>query len=643
MIKNQHITTSPSSVAVPTQPSIWARIDRRDLTRALITAGFALVVFVIGFVQPRLPWLIPGLTLVGLAFGCWPILQESWGDIRRRKMSMDLSMLIAILAAAAIGQGVTALIITAFVLAADILEDLCMDQGRSALTDLLTFLPETVRVKKGSSQAIETVALKDVQLNQTVIISPGERIPVDGSVLTGTSSVDQSRITGESMPVNVQAGSYVYAGSVNENGALEIRTEKVGAASSYGQIITAVKQAQSQEAPIQHLADKFAAILVYVAIIGAVITWVVTRNLTSAIDVIIVAGACGVAAGTPLAMLAASARAARQGAFVKGGSYLEALAKVDTVIFDKTGTLTKGQPEVVAVKPATELDQTILLQLAASAEWHSEHPLGKAIVAHAHNAGLTLSEPTTFINEPGKGLTATINGQQIKIGNAQQVALPANVLNDLADQSGNVVYVTADDRYLGYLLLADAIRPTAKKSVQALQQLGLHVIMLTGDRPSTAQAIAHTLAIADVRADLMPEDKLNIIAKLRQDGHTVAMVGDGVNDAPSLAQANVGIAMGSGTDIAQDSAKVILISSELEDVYALFKLARRAQRIVKFNFLGTLCVDVIGMLLAGFGILTPILAAMVHVISESVFILNSARLIPRKKAEVLPQSHRVIS
>lgn len=640
MTGNPHTMLSTADAGILNRPSIWSRINHRDLARALITALFAVIVIIINALAPHQIGMIVGMTAAGLLFGCWPIIVESWQDIRRRKMSMDLSMFIAIVAAAAIGQWGTSLIITTFVLAADILEDLCMDQGRSALTDLMAFLPGTVRIKEtiDGTEKIREVPLSKVHLNQTVIISPGERIPVDGTVVTGFSSVDQSRITGESMPVEVTKGSYVYAGSVNEHGALEVRTERIGEDSSYGQIIAAVRQAQSTQAPVQRLADKFAALLVYTAILGAVMTWFVTKNLYSAIDVIIVAGACGVAAGTPLAMLASIARAARNGAFVKSGAYMEALSHIDTIIFDKTGTLTCGTPRVVALQPVPGVSERQLLATAASAEWHSEHPLGKAIVTAANQKGEILTQPDSFKNEPGQGLTTVIKGHTIKIGNSAYIGgksfIDSKEYEGTKDQpeqaSASIVHIALDDRFMGKILLADSVRSTAAQSIAGLKRMGLRVIMLTGDRKATAKAIANTLHIDEVHADLLPEDKLAVIDSTRRSGHHVAMVGDGVNDAPSLAHADVGIAMGSGTDIARDSAKVVLVSSKLTDVQALIALAHRARRIVTFNFTGTLAVDAVGMLLASFGILTPIIAAVIHVVSESIFILNSARLIPGK-------------
>jgi cation transport ATPase len=634
---------------------------------------------------------------LGLAVGCWPILAEAWQDARRRRMSMELSMLVAIAAAAAIGEWATALLITAFVLAAEILEDLSMDRGRDALTGLMGFLPETAQVRDGG--ALATIPLDEVRAGQVVVIGPGGKIPVDGTVVAGESTVDASRITGEPMPVDVAAGSRVYAGSVNHVGAVEVAAERVGAGSSYGRIVDAVRHAQSSRAPAQRLADRLAAWLVYLALGGAAITFAVTRDATAAISVVVVAGACGVAAGTPLAALAAIARIAKAGAFVKDGAHLEKLSAVDTVVFDKTGTLTAGAPAVVGVQ-AAGMGHDRLLALAAAAESYSEHPLGRAIVAYARGRGIPVDAAQDFKYRPGLGVSARVGGHTVTAGNpalvpgapargasaqasaardatarptaqgaagqcpgapdasgqgpaAQGPAGQGSAAQDMTgqaagqcsaardmtgqasaaqDAAGRVastaVRIGVDGAYAGTVLLADPVRDTARQAVAALRRMGLGVSMITGDQEGTARAVATQLGIDQVSAGLLPEDKVAAIRAERAAGRKVAMVGDGVNDAPALAEADVGIAMGGGTGIARETSDVILISSDLDDLVRTVAVARRARRIVMFNFAGTIAIDLAGMLLAGFGLLGPVLAAIVHVGSETAFILNSARLIP---------------
>ncbi len=618
------VQTVGAQATGPSGGSLWRRIDRGDLARTLFVAACAVAV-ALGLTWP---WpAMPVVAVVGIVVGCWPISVEAFEDVRHRRMSMELSMLIAIVAAAVIGEWSTSLVISAFVLAAEILEDLSMDRGRDALTDLMSFLPETVQIRDGAD--FRSVALAEVVEGDGVVITPGGRIPVDGTVVVGESTVDQSRITGEPLPADVGVGDEVFAGSINQVGAIEVRAERIGTDSSFGRIIAAVEQAQSTEPPAQRLADRLAARLVYLALIGAAITYLVTRDLTATISVVVVAGACGVAAGTPLAVLAAIARIARSGAFVKDGAHLEALSSVDTVAFDKTGTLTTGTPAVVDLQPVGGVDPDALLVLAAAAESYSEHPLGAAVVAHARAQALPVGPCEDFAYLPGRGVMAKVAGKAVAAGNR---TLVPDAPETVAGQGiVTAVHVGVDGSYAGTILLADTIREGAKATVAELQRRGLRTMVITGDETATAAAVAAELGIDDVRAGLLPDEKLASIDAERAAGRRLAMVGDGVNDAPALARAQVGIAMGSGTDIARESSDIVLISSDLDDLVRTVRVARRARRIVMFNFAGTIAVDLVGMTLAALGLLSPVTAAFIHVGSETAFILNSARLIPGRE------------
>lgn len=604
--------------------SLWQRIDLEDLARTLFVALCA-VALALGLTWP---WpTLPAIAVLGLVVGCWPIALEAFEDLRHRKMSMELSMFIAIVASAAIGEWTTSLVITAFALAAEILEDLSLDRGREALTDLMTFLPETVQVRRDHETTL--MPLHEVAAGDTVIVSPGGRIPVDGIVISGQSSADQSRITGEPLPVDITVGDEVFAGSINQVGVVEIRAQRVGTESSYGRIIAAVEQAQSTEPPAQRLADKLAAWLVYLALSSAVITYLITHDLKATIAVVVVAGACGIAAGTPLAVLAAIARIARNGAFIKDGAHLEALSSVDTIVFDKTGTLTTGVPTVVEVVPSTSIDREELLTLAGTAESYSEHPLGRAVVAYVRAQGLPIGQAEDFVYQPGQGVTVTIAGKTVRAGNRSLVSGAPDTVD--AHGTATAVHISIDGHYAGTILLADAIRDSAQSAIAGLKKLGLRTMILTGDQETTARAVAAELGIDEVHAGLLPDDKLAIIDAQRAAGRTIAMIGDGVNDAPALAHATVGIAMGSGTDIAQESSDVVLISSDLNDLAHTVHVAKRARKIIMFNFIGTVAIDILGMVLAAYGLLSPVFAAFIHVGSETAFILNSARLIPRRR------------
>ncbi|MFZ1104805.1 MAG: cation-translocating P-type ATPase [Hyphomicrobiaceae bacterium] len=570
---------------------------------------------------------------LGLAIGGWPIVKEAFENIVARQMTMELSMTIAIVAAAAIGEFFTALVITLFVLAAEVLEGMTVGRGRKAIRDLLEFLPHRITVRRAGS--IRSIPAEQLTVGDAVLAAPGERIPVDGTVLSGHSFVDQSRITGESMPVEKTTGAHVFAGSINQSGALEVGAERVGRDTSYGKIIEAVERAERSRAPVQRLADRMAGYLVYFALGAAALTFLITGDIRSTISVVIVAGACGIAAGTPLAILGAIGRAARLGAIVKGGVHLETLGRVDTVVLDKTGTLTLGRPEVQRIVPVEGGAAEAVLAAAAAAELRSEHPLGKAIVAYARKTGGTVAEPAEFAYTLGRGITAKLDGDIIVIGSQiwmtdNGIAAPATCSHD-AD-AGTEVFVARNGKLLGSIIVADTIRPEARPAIEALHRMGLKTVLLSGDARRVAAAVGAKLGIAEIESELLPEEKLSRIRELVAQKRVVAMVGDGVNDAPALAEANVGIAMGSGTDVAQESADVVLLGNDLARLVETLAVARRTRGIIWQNFAGTLIVDTIGMGLAAIGMLGPLLAAFIHVSSELVFILNSARLLPRNAA-----------
>jgi P-type Cu+ transporter len=592
----------------------------------------AVVALAAGAVWFRLwePWREVSLIgLLGVGIGGWPIFREAALNIAARRMTMELSMSIAIIAAAAIGEFFTALVITLFVLIAEVLEGMTVARGRRAIRDLLDFLPRSVAVRRaGAVRDVESGALR---IGDAVLVNPGGRVPVDGTVIAGHSFVDEARITGESLPVEKLAGAAVFAGSINQSGALEIRAERIGRDTSYGKIIEAVEKAERSRAPVERLADRLAGYLVYFALGAAALTFLVTRDMRATISVVIVAGACGVAAGTPLAILGAIGRAARLGAIVKGGLFLETLGRVDTVVLDKTGTLTFGRPEVQRVTPAAGQSESAVLDAAAAAELRSEHPLGQAIVAHARARGRVIAEPERFDYTPGRGIAARIASATVLVGNRallaeRGVALPETVAE--ADDAASAIYVARDGSFLGTIAIADTVRPEAKRAIDALRFMGIRTILLTGDTRAVASAVARTLGIAEVEAELLPEAKLARIEELVGSGRITAMLGDGINDAPALTAAHVGIAMGSGTDVARESADIVLLGNDLVRFAETVAIARRTRRIIWQNFIGTVAVDTLGIALAAAGLLDPLFAAFIHVASEMTFILNSARLLP---------------
>jgi heavy metal translocating P-type ATPase len=546
-------------------------------------------------------------------------------------MTMELSMTIAILAALAIGQFFTALIIVLFVLIAEVLEGLTVQRGRTAIRELLNLLPNEVTARRNGRA--EQRSTESIQPGEIIEVNPGARIPVDGDVVGGNSFVDQAAITGESLPVEKLPGTSVFAGTVNQSGALEIRVTRIGRDTAFGRILNAVEEAERSRAPIQKTADRLAGYLVWFALGCAVLTFIITRNLTSTISVIIVAGACGIAAGTPLAILGGIGRSAREGAIIKGGLYLELLSAVDTVVFDKTGTLTFGNPEVTSILAADGHTEQEVLQIASIAEQRSEHPLGKAIVKRAAESQLEVYAPEEFKYVPGKGIDCRVDHRRVLVGNRTFLRDSDIVLNRAGPNADpwSEILVARHGVYLGAIQIADTLRSEAKESVAALHALRLRTVLLTGDAKPVAESIAKEVGIDIIHAEVLPTQKSEVIRHLVSGGRKVAMVGDGINDAPALMQATVGIAMGSGTEVARESTKIMLIGNNLLRLVDTIKISRRCHRIIMQNFAGTLAVDSVGVGLAAFGMLNPLFAAFIHVASELTFILNSARLLPRRK------------
>jgi heavy metal translocating P-type ATPase len=570
------------------------------------------------------------LAFAGTVIGGFPIYKEAWENLRKRRMTMELSMTIALLSALAIGQFFTAIVIAFFVLFAELLEGYTVGGGRRAIENLINALPRHVTVRRNGQES--ELKAEELSIGEVIVIRPGERIPVDGTVIKGSSYVDQSSITGESLPIEKTEQSKVFAGTINKNGVLEVSVERVGRDTTFGKIIQVVEEAEKSKAPVQRIADRLAAGLVYFALGAAVLTFLVTRNLTATIAVIIVAGACGVAAGTPLAILAGIGSAARRGIIVKGGLYLEKLADIDTIVLDKTGTLTMGVPEVTGIRVTDGATENEVLENAAIAEQHSEHPIGEAVIRRARMAKISLRDYSDLQYIPGKGVTCLDRGSKIVVGTRtllEENGIDANgAASFLSDTKPGetLVYVGRETEILGALTIADQLRSEAIQAVEQLKKQGYRTVLLSGDSSEAASAIGIQLGVHEAIGNLLPEQKLEKVREFLQQGRKVAMVGDGVNDAPALAEATVGIAMGGGADVALETADITLMTSDLSRLVEVLNIAKRCYRVIRFNFWGTIAVDTLGIVLAFFGLLAPIIAALIHVGSELAFILNSARL-----------------
>lgn len=465
------------------------------------------------------------------------------------------------------------------------------------------------------------------------MVRPGEKLPVDGEVVAGEATIDQAAITGESLPVEVGPGSRVFAATLARVGSVRIRTTHVGRDSTFGRVIRLVEEAEAHRADVQRVADRFAGYyLPVVAVIGA-LTLLVRHDPLAAAAVLVVACSCSFALATPIAMLASIGAGARRGLLIKGGRYLESLAKADVVLIDKTGTLTLGRPQITDIIPLNGATPEEVLALAASAERYSEHPLAEAVRVAAQERKISLGHPEQFEARPGLGVRARINGNQITVSNSRMNTGAARppLLDALEATGKTAMLVARDEQLIGVLAAADTMRSEVPAAVAALRALGIqHVELLTGDNEPTARALAERLGVR-YRARLMPEDKIAVVKHHQAQGHIVVMVGDGVNDAPSLAQADVGIAMGvAGTDIALEAAHIGLMRDDWMLVPAVFRIARRTMRVVMLNIAFTAVYNLAGLSLAALGFLPPIFAAAAQSLPDLGILANSSRLLRQR-------------
>ncbi len=502
------------------------------------------------------------------------------------------------------------------------------EQARRTIKTLIQFAPQTARVVREGQESL--IPVDQVHQDDIIIVRPGESIPVDGIVTSGSASVDQSPISGESMPVAALPGAPVFAASIVQTGMLQIQSKAVGMDTTYGKIIRLVEEAEANRGAVQRTADRFAGYYLPVVALIALLTLVFRRDPLAAAAVLVVACSCSFALATPIALLASIGSAARSGILIKGGKFLEALATVDTVFVDKTGTLTMGKPAITDIVPIGGMSESELVDLAASVEKYSEHPLAEAVRQIARAKGITPAEPQEFINIPGRGARANVYGDVITVLNKALGVHPeaSGVAQQLMEKGKTLIYIHQDDELVGILAAADQPRPEVSKAMAAIRQMGIrHIELLTGDNEATAKNLAESLGIR-YQAGLLPEDKISIIRKAQADGCKVVMVGDGINDAPALAQADVGIAMGkTGTAVAIEAAHITLLRDDWRLVPQALEIARRTMRVVHGNIVFTAGYNLIGLSLAAFGILPPVLAAAAQSLPDLGILANSARLI----------------
>jgi P-type Cu+ transporter len=538
--------------------------------------------------------------------------------------------------------------ITTLVLLGQVLELRARSRTSSAIRSLLQLSPRTARLIRGDGTEID-VPVEHVSVGDTLRVRPGERVPVDGTVIEGTSSVDESFVTGEPIPVEKAPGRRVVGGTVNGMGTFVMRAERVGSETLLAQIVRMVSEAQRTRAPVQKLADRVSAYFVPAVVLVALVTffaWAAlgpapkfSHALLNAVAVLIIACPCALGLATPMAIMVGTGRGALAGVLVKNAEALEILEKVDVLVLDKTGTLTEGRPRVTSLFPASGQNEAEILRIAAELERPSEHPLASAILAAA-DKGLTPGDVTNFQYRAGKGITGVVSGRSAALGNRALFAELGISLDELDARGAaleadgqTVVFLGIDGKVAGIIGVADTIKPTTPEAIRNLQLQGMQIVMLTGDSPAAAQSVAHKLGIERIEAQVLPEQKGEIIKKLQAEGHTVAMAGDGVNDAPALAQANVGIAMGTGTDVAIESAGITLLGGDLRGIVRARALSRATMRNIRQNLFFAFVYNALGVPVAAgvlypfFGwLLSPIIAGAAMTFSSVSVIANALRL-----------------
>lgn len=606
-----------------------ARTDTRNiLTVFALVFGAVLLIVVAGEwlgLLDNLTARIPGWVGLGLVLlGGYPVFLNVIRAALKGQVLSHTLMTLGVVAALVVGEWTTAVIIVFFMRIGNYVEQFTTGRARRAVQDLTALAPQTARVERQGE--LHEVPLSAVSIGETIVVFPGEMIPADGTVLDGQATINQATITGEPLPVEAGAGSRVFAATHAQLGRLRIRVTAVGQDTTFGQVIKLVEEAEGNRANVQQIADKFSAYYLPVVAAIAALTFLLRRDALAVAAVLVVACSCSFALATPIAMLASIGAGARRGLLVKGGKYLELLARADVLLVDKTGTLTLGRPEITDIVPFNGLPPAELLRLAASAERYSEHPLAGAVRAAARARGIALLEPLDFHAVPGQGVSAMLDGRQVQVGRQPAAAHPA--AQELAQQGKTLLWVTLDGQPAGVLAAADTLRPEVPAAFARVRGLGIrHILLLTGDHPQAAAALAQSLEI-DFRAGLLPEDKIAVVRAYQQAGHVVVMVGDGVNDAPALAQADVGIAMGAaGSDIAVAAASVALMREDWNLVPQVFAIARRTMRIVRMNIIFTTVYNLVGLTLAAFGILPPVFAAAAQSLPDIGILANSSRLI----------------
>ncbi|WP_445664784.1 heavy metal translocating P-type ATPase [Fodinibius sp. AD559] len=629
-----HIPDEENNKGEYGDPSLKEKAQKSFRLFGLVFGAILLVVIAgewLGLFETLTQW-VPfwaGTSLV-LLMG-YPVFKQVVVAAKKGLVTPHALMALGSLTALAAGEWVTGGIVVFFMRTGDYIESYTTEKARDSLRSLTKHAPETATVLRDGTE--QEIPIDQVNQGDKILVRPGGKIPVDGTVIDGQATIDESPITGESMPVEKAEGSNVFASTIAQGGFLTLRAEAVGSDTTFGKIINMVEEAESRKGAVQRYADKFSAWYLPVVSLIAILTYLISGDLMATVAVMVVACACAFALATPVALLASVGSNAKRGVLIKGGKYIEALARADVLLIDKTGTLTFGRPEISDITPLNGTTEGELLIMAASAEQYSDHPLGKAVVEAAQKRHLTLSKPENFEEITANGVRASFDDHTVTVGNERLLENDKKnvqkTINKIKEEGKTAIIVQKDGLPIGLLAAQDTERSEAGTALKNLREQHSFsaVELLTGDNTETARHLAKKLNI-DFRAELLPENKIDIVKQYQSKGRTVVMIGDGVNDAPALAQADVGIAMGTtGTDVAIETADITLMRDDWNLVPALFTSANKTMNIIKWNFGFTTAYNLVGLSLAAFGILPPVLAAAAQSLPDVGILLNSSRLI----------------
>lgn len=594
----------------------------------LVFSGIALIISIFDLISLPFDAAWVAIILCGV-----PIIMEAIiGLITDFDIKADVLVSIALVAAICIGEDFAAGEVAFIMQLGALLEDFTVSKARAGIEKLVHLTPQTARIITDGTETI--VSAEQVKVGDFIRVLPGETVPVDGVIVSGQTSINQAVMTGESLPVDKSVGDEISSGTVNQFGAFEMRAVKVGEDSSIQRMIKLVQSADASKAKIVGLADKWATWIVVIALTAAGLTWIISGEIIRAVTILVVFCPCALVLATPTAIMAAIGNATKHGFLVREGDALERFANISKITFDKTGTLTNGTPKVTAIESVSGYSKEEIFELAAAAEQMSEHPLGKAIVKCFGKKTAVVED---FKMIPGEGVIAKLNGQWIKAGNMKLIAKneEITITSEIAagvgkhlNEGSTVIYIAVNNSLAGYIVLSDTIREESRELIKSLNRLGVQSILLTGDSQNAAKMIAQQLCISETHAGCLPEDKLNYIKTYQNNGYAVCMIGDGINDAPALKKANVGIAMGGvGSDIAIDAADIVIVDDEIKELPHLFELSKRMMKTIKINLTCSMALNFLAIALAITGLLGPVIGALVHNVGSVLVIINSALLL----------------